>query len=591
MNILEDELKSLDPSNSYFNLVGFNPNYGEKVTHQERMKSTNKAKTEKEIVAWLNKVDKIIGSDNILLVQPKIDGLAISVSYHQGNLQKVATRGDGNVGQDVTFLQEYLNFPEKILDGRDIEIRGEVFIPKNSKIPNPDNKPLRNIASGIVNSKSDVSDAKYLDYRMFQVKGVELQTEEHGFAFLRESGFKSVQDQTILCNFNINELSICYNSYIEEARDLYPFETDGLVITLTSYSKRKKVNDNYETEKANAYEVAWKPFSEKDITFLIDVEWSVNKNYTITPTAVFEEVTIGGSNITRASLYNHKNVMEMHLFKGCSIEVEKANDIIPKITKNLDYAKVTKTSKEFNPKECPVCKSETVISEIDDVNIACSNKHCSEVKFKKLLHYVEVAEMKNVAESTLRLLFNKKLALDPIDLYGLEEGDLIDFDGFGEKKIKNLLDEIKRTSTMSIHEFVKRLGIHLVGLRAVKSLDINGIEDFWKFKDMTYVKGQNLIAYRDENKGFIEGLISLLDIKDVVEQEDGLRVAVTGKYEIGRKELQSVLESKGYIFDKSVVKDTNILLCEDSNGTSSKLEKARKNGTKIMSYIDFFEEN
>ena len=586
---LEDELRKLDPTNDYFKLVGSNINYGSKIKHTFRMKSMNKAKTKEDIQKWLNKVEKVLGSKELTInITPKIDGLAFSANYLNGILRSIATRGNGDEGQDVTFLKDYLKFPKNIpTNSVFVEVKGEIFLPVNSNIPNPDNAPLRNIASGIVNSKSDVSNAKYLDYRAFSIKGNDIEQQ-----LLYHSEFKKLSPYRV--KLNIGNIELYYNTYLEDRNNL-EYETDGIVISLSGEKDQNKMNESYKVENADAYNIAWKPDSSKSYTTLTGIEWSVSKNGNVTPVAIFKEVNILGSKINRASLYNYKTVQDMRLDVGCSIVVEKANDIIPKIVENLDYNTIEETNGMLIPSCCPSCEGDLVPSIYDDVNLMCSNPECDEIKIKKLIHYVKFSEMDGVAEATIRMLYDTELINSPIGLYTLTREDLNGIEGFGDRKIKKLLDEIKRTSTMDIYNFIKRLGIHSVGKRVAEKLEINSVKDFLNFNDGDdgSITGQYLIKYINDNVGFLNKLIANLTITPIIEKEvdmESKHVAVTGKYHMGRKELQVLLEDKGYIFDVSVTKDTDILLCEDAEGTSSKLVKARKNGTKIISYIHFMED-
>lgn len=328
---LEDRLRAIDPDNDYFAVVGAPVgNIKEKVEHQVPMLSCGKAKTFADMQSWATK----IGADKeMFCVQPKIDGMSANVVYQDGRLTQVCTRGDGKIGQDISHVANYINVPKSIdiKKGR-VEIRGELYIPKNTTMPNPEAKPLRNICVGMVNRKdSKLDDLRYIHFVAYQVIGSTIPFESEKLDWLLRNRFEAVEPITLM----LEDLEAYRKMYIDTWRDKWQYETDGLVIVVNNNNKWDKINSKYEVSHHNHYNIAWKPESETAETTLEGIEWNTTRSGKITPTAILKTINIGGANISRASLTCYENVLRMKLEKGDRLLVSRANDVIPYIEKNL----------------------------------------------------------------------------------------------------------------------------------------------------------------------------------------------------------------------------------------------------------------
>lgn len=588
---LEDTLRELDSNNDYFKSVGIDVTYGEKVKHLFPMLSTDKAKTITEVMHWINKTTK---NSLCYVIEPKIDGLSGSLYYEDGILKTIATRGNGIEGQNVTHVQDYINIPKTIdLEG-DVEVKGEFYIPKNTELGN---EKLRNKCSGIINRKSYLKDLKYVKFIAYQLKRKNNVTdfESKNLEILEKLNFKTILFNTTIIEEStientVNEIKNYNNLYLEKFRNSWEYETDGLVITVNDSKLREIINKKWEVNRFNHYEIALKPPTVSQETPLKDIEWNISHHGNLIPTAIFETIDIDGAQISRASLHNFQNVFDLNLKQGCILEVERANDVIPYIKRNLNQDEEPETSIDLYPSKCPSCDGELVK---DGVNLSCKNKKCPEQSIQKIIYWCKKAEVKDFSEASIKTLFKEEIISDVLSLYTNlvdpdYKADIISIAGFGEKKVNKIISEIDKSRTMNLHEFINRLGILLVGIKAMKKLNINTLEEFWNFDKEEYVIGQNLIKYRDENEDEIIELLNELKVTEVQSMIDSKgKVAMTGKGPKSRNDLIKIIENKGYEFCKSVAKDTDILLCEDSNGTSVKLDKARKNGTKIISYEDF----
>jgi len=577
---LEDGLKTIDPNNEYFNIVGA-PIQGDKVKHLYPMLSQNKAKTVDDVEIWLK---KILDKRTQLVIEPKIDGLSCSIVYENGKIKYIATRGDGVEGRVITHVADWINIPKTIESKERIEVRGELVILKNTKVPNPENKPLRNIASGFVNRKdTGLDDLKYVHFIAYQLLGTNTQIETGKFSILEEIGFNVIEH--FLFN-SVKDIRDFYEEYLKTLRNVWNYQTDGLIILVDNNKLHEEINSKYIVSHHNHFSIALKPIAEGKKTELLGIEWNTSKSGNVIPIAKVKPVEIGGSVIQNVTLNNFKNVKKLKLHEGDDVIIEKAGEIIPFFKQNLTHH--VATDNELIPNFCTSC-SNVLIEK--GVHLYCNNPNCSEKNIQLITSWCIACKMDQIAEATIRIIYDASEIRYIRDLYLLKENNLQSIPGIGKKKIKNLLEQIEKSKDMTIVEFIARLPIGSIGEKAVTKLGIETIDGFWNFNDTTYVIGRNIIDYRNENKTSIENLLKVLNVTNIQQRSNMMNkefVCMTGTGPLTRKELIKIIESKGYTFVDSVTKDTNILICEDVNGTSSKLVKARKNGIKLVSYEEFF---
>jgi DNA ligase (NAD+) len=321
---------------------------------------------------------------------------------------------------------------------------------------------------------------------------------------------------------------------------------------------------------------------------LTAVEWQVSRQGALVPVAVFEPIQLGGATLVRASLHNYAVVQSMALQPGDELLVERANDVIPYVRENLSAGSREGESfvSSVAPDSCPVCSSPV---REEGVHLKCSNPHCPEREIQTIIYWVKESGMEQVAEATIRQLYQKGIIRSVGDFYRVSEADLFGLEGFAEKKITNFLEQLEKVRKLTAPELISRLGIPLVQQKALKKLGIKSMADFHDFNDDTYVTGQNIIAWKEkeENQLLLNELLSAVSLKEADTAQFRGQVCMTGKGPLGRKELQKIIEERGYEFSSTVTKTTDILLCEDPEGSSSKLQKARRNGTTLLSYEDF----
>ena len=329
----EDALRNLDPNNAYFKVVGAKGNSKTKFQHKVPMLSAGKAKTVPEVMAWVKK----IGYTGEFIVEPKIDGLSATIGYKDGKLSFVATRGDGSVGQDISHIAPFLaTIPKTIKEKGEIEVRGELFIPKTTQLPTAyAGSPLRNLAVGFINRKGDkhsLADLKYVEFVSYQCIGKSFVTESEKLGWLKTQGFNVVVDQHFKTEAQLDEIR---NVYLGTLRNEWPYETDGLVIVVDSIPEHDRIDSLYEVSHHHFYNIALKPPSVGQETELLGIEWNTSRQGKLIPVAILKPVVISGRTVQRASLTCYENVIRMKFEKGDKILLEVANDVIPYIVENL----------------------------------------------------------------------------------------------------------------------------------------------------------------------------------------------------------------------------------------------------------------
>ncbi len=582
---LEEQLRELNPESFYFSIVGTDTSQGGKIRHEVPMLSMGKAKNMADVRKWIDKVK--MPEDTRWTIQPKIDGLSAACYYSGGKLQYVATRGDGEVGQDVTSIADYIeDIPKTIAStAEDIEIRGELYLPKNTEYDTK-GKPLRNNCVGLINRKENREDLKYVRFVCYQTARMNPSDSEAGIIdWLSGSGFHTVEYFSVSSD---EQIEAVYREYLERKRDEWLYETDGLILAVDDNRLHEEIDSRWVVDHHHHYAIAIKPPAASRKTRLKGVEWQVSRQGALVPVAVFEPIQLGGATLNRASLHNYAFVQSMGLQLGDELLIERANDVIPYVRENLSAGdrEGELFFSDVSPDFCPVCKSAVME---DGVHLKCTNPVCPEKEIQTIIYWVKESGMEQVAEATIRTLYEKGIARSVGEFYRVSRENLMGLEGFGDKKINNFLDQLEKVRTLTAPEMISRLGIPLVQQKALKKLGIQSMEDFRNFDDETYVIGQNIIAWKkkEENQALLKELLDAVVLRESGSVEVKGQVCMTGKGPLGRKELQRIIEERGYEFSSSVTKTTDILLCEDPEGTSSKLQKARKNGTKLMSYQDF----
>lgn len=577
-DMLEEELRKIDPNNKYFSIVGVNIKGSNNIKHNHPLLSCAKGKKPIEALKWLEKI-KYSG---LLIAMPKVDGLTGCVTYINGKFSHMSTRGDGQIGQDISHLASYLNLPQEISYNGIIDVVGEIHLPKNTSLET-NGKPLRNIAAGLVNRKELSDDLKHLRFVAYNMYGQDnLYYFEERLNRLDLFGFETVERFSLK---NSLDIEFFYEEYENKLREKWIYETDGIVLQINELNRLNDIDALYEVDHHHHYNYALKPSAESALTTLTGITWDVSKYGYVIPVANYEPIELGDKIMQNATLNNYENVEKLDLRFGDAIEIENANEILP-----FFKAKINSINGEsLLITKCPCCGSKLVRN---GVHMQCKrHDSCKDQIVKRINDYCVKCEMDGVALSTIETLYENTFINSIESLYRLHEryNMLIRVPGFGTKKIDNLLKQIEKSKTQTVAQFISRLGIESVGERVVENLNIDTMEKFWNFNDTKYVNGQSLIEFRNEFENDIRNLLRYITIIET-EKKSGKPVCMTGSdpWKKGRKALIVDIETKGFIFSESINKELEYLICEDINGSSSKLDKARKLGIKLISYEEFF---
>nr|MDE5854998.1 NAD-dependent DNA ligase LigA [Ruminococcus sp.] len=582
----------------------------EKVQHTVQMASLQDVFSVEQVEIFINKCKEELESPEFS-VEPKIDGLSVSLEYKNGILVRGSTRGDGFVGEDVTGnLKTIRSIPLKIENAPEfLEVRGEVYMPRNSFIELVEKQELndeqpfknpRNAASGSLRQKDPkITAERKLDIFIFNIQqciGRDFKTHTESLDYLKSLGFRTLPSY-IKCR-EINEVTTEIER-IGENRAEYSFDLDGVVIKVNSLAQREIMGATTKTPK---WAVAYKYPPEEKETKLLDIEVNVGRTGAITPVAVFAPILLAGTSVSRAVLHNQDFINEKDIRVGDTIVVRKAGEIIPEVLRSVCHSE---NSEPFKiPDKCPVCGTESVREEGESV-VRCPNPECPAQLLKNLIHYASKGAMNidGLGDANMSLLVEKGLVKSPADLYSLKKEQLTELERFGEKSAENLIEAIEKSKSAELDKLVYALGIRNIGQRAstllcekfsdmekLLSASKNDIAEIDGFGD---IMAEN-VANAFSETHFIELIEKLKNAgvnmkyskKSISDNRfSGLTFVLTGTFPtMKRDEAKKLIESFGGKVSGSVSKKTNFVVAGEDAG--SKLTKAQDLGIEILSEND-----
>ncbi len=585
--------------------------YFEKVIHKVFMGSLKNAYSFEELLKFEESVKEKIDSVEYV-VEPKVDGLSISLEYKNGVLIRGSTRGDGFEGEDVTENLKTLNtIPKHLYKAVPfLEVRGEVYMPLNTfyeltekqkKLGQTPFKNPRNAAAGSLRQKNAFITSKRglkaVCFNIQQIEGVNIKTQYEAIDFLNSLGLKTVPESLAFGN-----MKDCMQKIhdIEQEKPYYDFEIDGAVVKVNSIHHREILGSNAKYPK---WAIAFKyPPKEKE-TILKNIEISVGRSGNLTPIAIFNPITLAKTTINKASLHNQDFIDKNDIRIGDTILVRKAGEIIPEVVKSVCHQENSTPYKI--PNICPVCKHEVI-----KINafVRCINPSCPATALQNIIHFAskEAMNIAGLGEKTVEILVKKKLIKNIYDLYTLTKEDVVKLDGFREKSAKNLIDAIEKSKENPPWRLLFGLGIKGVGQKTTKTicekyknmlnLTTATVEDLMQIKDIGRVVAENIVKYFSSNEA--KNLITKLKDKGLnfttnpVEKNKenlifaGLSVAVTGKIlNMSREELISLVEKNGGRIVNTVSYKTTYLIAGKNPG--SKLNKAKNLNINILTEDEF----
>lgn len=582
----------------------------EKVTHNIPMMSLADVFNEDEILLF----DKRIKDEKIspeYVCELKIDGLSVSLRYEKGNLVSAATRGDGVIGEDITNnVKTIKQVPLKLSKPIDIEVRGEIYMSKEtlkklneerSKSGETLLKNCRNAAAGSIRQlDSSIAAKRNLEIWIYHLPNPEsygIKTHHEALLFMKELGFRTNPNNELVKN--IDEVLKYIDTKCEE-RSALPYDIDGVVIKLDNLKDHEVMGNTIRYPK---WAVAYKFPAEEVSTKLKDIIFTVGRTGQITPNAVLEPVMVMGSTISRATLHNEDYVISKDLRIGDTVSIRKAGDVIPEVVAPKKELR-NGTEKIFQMiDKCPICETKLTKKE-GQVDYYCPNNTCPARSIEKLIHFASKGAMDidGLGDEIIEDFYNLDIIKNYVDFYTLfKHRDLImSQEGYGNKKINNILDAAENSKHNSLERLLFGLGIEGIGIKTAKILaenyhDIRMLYDVSKdelsnIKDIGPILASSVYSYfqNDANRKQIEELInvgvnvSYLGLsKKFSDKVTGKKIVITGTLTVAsRPFIKDVLESYGAIVVESVSKKTDLVFAGENPG--SKYDKAKELKIRIL---------
>lgn len=598
----------------------------EKVTHKRPMLSLSNSYNIKDIEDFTKRAEKIISQENLAkkndisyVLEVKLDGLSISVSYENGKLIKAVTRGDGIIGEDVTENVMQINSVPKFLkENIDIEVRGEIVLPI-TKFEELNKKRMENGEEIFANPRNAASGTlRQIDAKIVKERGLDcyfyfivdsekynLKTHKEALTYIEKLGLKTTGIGEIVTSTEELEKRI---DFWKNEREKLDYETDGMVIKINSLELWNILGN---TTKSPRWAIAYKFPAKQVSTKLLDITWQVGRTGKVTPVAELEEAEVSGSKVKRASLHNFDEIERKDIRIGDRVIIEKAAEIIPQVVKPIKELRTGEEKIVIPPTNCPICNS-ILEKEEGLVDLKCTNKHCTGKIQGRIEYFVSRDAMniiglgERIIERFLDLGFIKNIT----DIYELKKfrQDIAGLEKMGEKSVENLLNSIEESKKRDYPKTLYALGVPYVGkflanLLAEKSKNIDNLAKMTE-EELLLIDGvgekvaKSVYTFMREPENILiinrlkeYGINFSLLKESKVEKNifEGKNFLVTGKLEkFSRKEIQEEIEKFGGKNLSAVSKNLDFLIVGKDAG--SKLKKATEIGTiKILSEEEFFQ--
>ena len=591
----------------------------EKVEHRTPMLSFDDIFNEDEIIAFDERIRKSINNPTYT-VEPKMDGLSGSLIYEKGLLVRVATRGNGLVGENITANGKTIkSIPLRLKKDIDIEVRGEIYMSKASfekanKEREANGEALfanpRNAAAGSVRQlDSKITAKRNLDFMAYFIpnpKDYGIKTQDESLKFLRELGF--------VTNYKLNTTASNAEEIIKdikalgEIRKSLPYEIDGVVLKVNNLEDEDKLGY---TARVPRWGIAYKFPAEEVLTTLKEIKFTVGRTGKITPNAIFSPVHVAGSLISKATLHNEDYCIAKDVRVGDTISIRKAGDVIPEVVRVLKERR-NGTEKEFQMLDyCPICHTK-IVRKDTEADYYCPNEMCPARKIENIIHFAsrEAMNIDGLGESIIEDLYNENFITNITDIYDIDkyEEELMNLEGYGKKKIDNLKSAIKNSKNNSLERLIYGLGIRNVGAKTAKvlakyyktldNLMTASYEELVNISDIGDIIAKSIISYfsNEDNKNIITKLKQLgvnttyINNSGYEEKDEfkGKTFVLTGSLvNITRDKASEIIESLGGKVSSSVSSKTSVVVVGDSPG--SKYDKALALGIPIWQEDEFLD--
>ncbi len=587
------------------------------IRHRVPMLSLDNTYSEEEVGAFYRRMEKLLPNEKIpVVVEPKVDGVAVSLLYENGRLRYAATRGDGTTGDDITQNIRTIRSLPKQLKGdppKVFEVRGEVFMTKEGFAKLNAERSEAGLAVFANPRNSAAGSLKQLDpaitaqrplgivlYGAGAVEGVELTHHSQLFSLLKRLGLP-MSDRWWMADSLEEILSAIHE--LEKVRHDFVYETDGAVVKVDDFRQRESLGM---TAKAPRWAMAFKYEAERVETKLHDILIQVGRTGTLTPVAALEPVFVSGSTVSRATLHNEEEVARKDVRIGDTVVIEKAGEVIPAVVSVRTDLRNGSETKFRMPVKCPVCGSKVVKDE-GQVAVRCVNVQCPAQRKRRIEHFASrgAMDIEGLGEAMVEQLVRHDLIADASDIYSLTNEQLVALERMGEKSAANLLGAIEGSKQQPLWRLLFGLGILHVGVSAARALaehfpDLDAlmaatVDELQRIPDVGEVIGKSIAQFFREpaNREMIEKLrkagLRLNGEPKAVAPNDskikGTTWVITGSLSKPREEIAEEIVGQGGKVSGSVSKKTSFVLAGEEAG--SKLEKAKKLGIRIVDEAEF----
>lgn len=583
----------------------------DQVTHKNPMLSLSNAYSTEDLRDFDRRVKEMADGDVEYVVEFKIDGLSVGITYENGEFKSAATRGNGIIGEDISQnAMTIKSVPLKINDKREIIVRGEVYISKENfekvneyqeehdlqVFANP-----RNLAAGSLRQLDSKLTAKRpLDIFVFNLENINeldgIDTHSDSLEYLKKLGF-SVSENYKICK-SIDEV-IEFIEYWTENRGSLKFDIDGMVVKVNNIEQRNEMGF---TAKSPRWAIAYKFPAERKKSKILDIEVEVGRTGTITPTAILEPVRLAGTSVSRATLHNEDFIREKDIKLFDHVIVQKAGDIIPQI---VEVVKEDRTGDEKDfvmPSVCPECGEPTVRLE-GEAAVKCINMSCPAQIRRGMIHFVsrEAMDIDGMGESIITLFLKEGLIKDVSDIYYLKKEQIVPLERMGEKSADNLIKAIEKSKSNDLWRLINGLGIRFVGVKGAKILASNfssldeimnaDVERLQQLEEFGSIMSESVVKFfrEEQNLAVIQKLKDAGVNTEAGEDKsegipqlfEGMKIVLTGTLPtLKRNQAKEIIELRGGKATSSVSKSTTFVLAGEEAG--SKLTKANDLGIKVI---------
>ena len=599
-------------------LTGF-----EKIGHEIPMLSLGDVFSKEELADFVANLDQTVHQQIDYNCELKIDGLAISLVYRNGKFVQGSTRGNGQIGEDITQNLKTINaIPLELSEPIDVEVRGECYMPKASFVElnqrqEEQGKQIfanaRNAAAGSLRQlDSRITAERKLStfiYYLMEPEKFGVTTQSEALEKMRSWGFKVNPDYRVA--HNMDEIRAYIDEY-QQKRASLPYDIDGIVIKANPFKVHEEVGN---TVKVPRWAIAYKFPPDEQETVVHQIEWTVGRTGVVTPTAVMDPVQLAGTTVSRASLHNPDYIKEKDIRIGDTVKLFKAGDIIPEVATVVLKKRPADSQPYLIPTECPECHAPLVHLD-DEVALRCINPKCPALVKESLTHFASrnAMDIRGLGTKIIAQLYERKMVQDVADLYQLNFEELLQLDKFKDKSANNLLTAIDNSRHNSLERLLFGLGIRHVGAKAArliarhfKTMDAvkeATVDEIAAIKTVGQTIAESVVTYfqNPQVDELLEELVQAgvnMEFLGQSEEEqaaaaaespfNGLRVVLTGTLDhLKRTDAKKWLEAHGAKVTGSVSGKTDLLIAGHDAG--SKLAKAQQLNVKIINEATFMEQ-